>query len=558
MTNKNIKIGYKKSKAYGLCGVILTAALLAIMAPNTYADEVTNTQPKTETVASVTEPVASTQPTTETVAPATEPVTSVQPATETVAPVTEPAVSTQPATETAVPATEPVAPTTETPATEATTNAKETTPTIEKPSTEVSKEGTTITVKNPDVDMHFTKGATGNGTGRYVNFKIEFKNIKFPDSMPIDEGDQAVFHMPKEVTFRTDFDFDVKNSANETIGHAKANIANGTITTTFNDYFSKHQLNKEMSMTFDANWSGLVQSGKEETLNFDGTVKKVLIDPDPEPDQTEKFSKWGSQAPEDPQIMRWTFRLNLAKQTLENLIIKDRWSVDQEFVEGSLEPFFVDDTVTWKNYTIAKDYLDSFHVLNDGFDIKMKTFNRILYVNYRTRLKTPVKESNDPVNAVWVTDGAGNPLANNYLAHVSLAGGKGRASGNEDPNGEKPKKEEPKENPKETPKEEPKENPKENPKEEPKENPKENPKEEPKENPKEEPKENPKEEPKENPKETPKETPKEEPKTHNAVQEVQPQEKQLPNTGTSASDLGFLGLIIGLFAVGLRKKLNNY
>lgn len=58
MTNKNIKIGYKKSKAYGLCGVILTAALLAIMAPNAYADEVTNTQPATEAVA----PVTSTQP----------------------------------------------------------------------------------------------------------------------------------------------------------------------------------------------------------------------------------------------------------------------------------------------------------------------------------------------------------------------------------------------------------------------------------------------------------------------------------------------------------------
>lgn len=26
--NKNIKLGYTKSKAYGLCGVILTAALM--------------------------------------------------------------------------------------------------------------------------------------------------------------------------------------------------------------------------------------------------------------------------------------------------------------------------------------------------------------------------------------------------------------------------------------------------------------------------------------------------------------------------------------------------
>ncbi len=38
--NKNIKLGYMpKSKVYGLCGVILTAALMMVMAPRAYADE---------------------------------------------------------------------------------------------------------------------------------------------------------------------------------------------------------------------------------------------------------------------------------------------------------------------------------------------------------------------------------------------------------------------------------------------------------------------------------------------------------------------------------------
>ena len=468
MTNKNIKLGYKKSKAYGLCGVILTAALLAIMAPSAYADEVTSTQPTTETVASA-------QPVTETVTPA------------------------QPATET-------VAPTTETPATEVLASNAEETP------TEVSKEGTTITVKNPDVDMHFTKGETGNGTGKYVNFKVEYKDIKFPDSMPINQGDQVVFTMPKEVSFRTDFDFDVKNPANETIGHAQASVTNGTVTTTFNDYFSKHPLNKEMAMTFDAKWTEAVTSGEITRPNFDGTVKEVKVDPEPELDPgKEKFSKWGSQAEEDAQVLRWTFRLNLAKQKLENLIVKDRWSSNQEYIDGSMEAFFVDDVKEWTNYTSAKDYLDSFHVLNGGFDLKMKTFDRILYVNYRTRLKTPVKESTDPINAVWATNGSEDPLANNYRAHIALVGGKGRASGEAeeiptpepgDPNNSNEK---PKEEPKENPKDEPKETPKDEPKE--KETPKETPKDEPKE--KETPKETPKDEPKE--KETPKETPKDEP-----------------------------------------------
>lgn len=51
--NKNVKLGFVKSKAYGLCGVILTAALLMIMAPSVYADETTTpSAPTAETVVS--------------------------------------------------------------------------------------------------------------------------------------------------------------------------------------------------------------------------------------------------------------------------------------------------------------------------------------------------------------------------------------------------------------------------------------------------------------------------------------------------------------------------
>ena len=169
--NKNIKLGFVKSKAYGLCGVILTAALLMIMAPSVYADEVSDSTPKTEVISNA---------------------------------------EAGNTTEAAVVASE--------------ASSTEETPTIEKSPMQISKEGTTISIKNPDVDMHFTKGETGNGTGKYVNFKIEYKDIKIPDSIPIDEGDKVVFTMPKEVSFRTDFDFDVKNPSNETIGHAQASV----------------------------------------------------------------------------------------------------------------------------------------------------------------------------------------------------------------------------------------------------------------------------------------------------------------------------------------------
>ena len=97
--------------------------------------------------------------------------------------------------------------------------------------------------------------------------------------------------MPKEVSFRTDFDFDVKNPTNETIGHANASVKEGTVTTIFNDYFSKNPLNKEMAMTFDAKWTEAVASGEVTHPNFDGTVKEVHVDPEPELDPgKEKFS----------------------------------------------------------------------------------------------------------------------------------------------------------------------------------------------------------------------------------------------------------------------------
>ena len=417
---KNIKLGFTKSKAYGLCGIILSTALFSLMAGTVSADEVTAPQPATETVAT--------------------------------------AATTEPA------------------ATETTTAAKtEETPTIDKAATEVTKDGTTISVKNPDVDMHFEKSDAGNGTGKYNNFKVEYKDIQFPDSMTINEGDKVVFTMPEEVSFRTDFDFDVKNPADETIGHANASVKEGTVTTVFNDYFSKHPLNKEMSMTFDAKWTEKVTSGEVTRPNFNGTVKEVNVDPEPELDPgTEKFSKWGSQAEEDAQTLKWTIRFNLAKDKLENIILKDRWTANQEYVDGSLELRTVEDVKTWTGDVSAQEYLDAFHVMNGGFDLKLKTLQKLMYINYRTRLKTPVKESTDPVNAAWLTVNAGDKLADNYRAHISLAGGKGRASGEaeeiptpepEEPNTPTDPKEE---TPKETPKEEekPKETPKETPKDE--------------------------------------------------------------------------------------------
>lgn len=532
---KNIKLGLKKSKAYGLCGFILSVAMFTMFATPVYAEETTTvSQPVTEQV--------------------------------------QPSVTEANTTEAVV------------------TNSTTETTLAEKSTTEVSKEGKVITVKNPDVDLHFTKGETGNGTGKYVNFKVEYKNVKIPDNVAVNEGDEIVFNMPKEVSFRTDFDFDVKNNLNETVGHAQASVEKGTVTTTFNDYFSKHPLNKEIAMIFDAKWTEAVTSGEITHPNFDGTVKEVHVDPEPELDPgKEKFSKWGSQDSSDAQVLNWTLRFNLAKDKLENIILQDRWSANQEYVPNSLELRTVEDVKTWTGDVSAQEYLDSFHVLNNGFDLKIKTLQKLMYINYKTRLKSSVKESIDPINAVWLTANNDNKLADNYRATISLVGGKGKAVGEAEdiptptPEPLKPTPETDGEKPKETPKEEKPKNeiPKETPKEEkpkneiPKETPKvETPKETEKPTPKEEtPKETPKEDekpkeetpktedkPKENkpkveqPKsDTPqKEEPKkdEEPKTEN---KKQANENTLPNTGTESNSM-FTILSVICFMLGIKLK----
>ena len=538
---KNIKLGLKKSKSYGLCGFILSAAMFTMFATPAYAEETTT----------VSQPVA------EQVQP------SVTEANTTEAVVTNPTTETTPA---------------------------------EKSATEVSKEGKVITVKNPDVDLHFTKGETGNGTGKYVNFKVEYKNVKIPDNVSVNEGDEIVFNMPKEVSFRTDFDFDVKNNLNETVGHAQASVEKGTVTTTFNDYFSKHPLNKEIAMIFDAKWTEAITSGEITHPNFDGTVKEVHVDPEPELDPgKEKFSKWGSQDSSNAQVLNWTVRFNLAKDKLENIILQDRWSSNQEYVPNSLELRTVEDVKTWTGDVSAQEYLDSFHVLNNGFDLKIKTLQKLMYINYKTRLKSSVKESTDPINAVWLTANNDNKLADNYRAAISLVGGKGKAVGEAEdiptpePSKPKPTPETDGEKPKETPKEEekpkneiPKEAP--TPKEEKPKN--EVPKEptEPKVTPKEEtpkPDDKSKEIPKEEvPKETPKsndkpkeieipksndkpkgvEIPKETPKV--ATEEKLESKKQtnkntLPNTGTQSNSIfTILGIIFFMFGIKLKRNEN--
>lgn len=399
------KPSFTKSKAYGLCGTLALATALLIGAGSVSADETAT-------------PVADTQPTVSNVYTADNAGNVTVTPSETVAPVETPAVATE-----AAPVAE--APTTTTEA--ATPAPVESQPIAETPAapTSVVKEGDTITVENPNVQVDFP-----NGNGKYSPFEVEYKDIEFPDSMTINEGDKVVTELPKEIGLQTSFDFDVYNN-NDVIGKANADAQARKITTTFNNYFTEHPLNKKMSLKFDAKWTDVVTPGKPVTVNFNGTVKTFEIaDGNPIPTD-ELLSKWGWQDKNDPQIINWTLRLNTARQVLNNAVLSDTWSNNQQFVDGSQNIYFVEAPLDWTVIDhSAKDYLESWNVRADGFDAKFKEFNRIMYIGYQTRLKTAVKDSTNPTNNVeLVAVDAGAKST----SKVQLVGGRGDASGENKP-----------------------------------------------------------------------------------------------------------------------------
>ena len=402
------KPSFKNTKAYGLCGTLAIATVLLIGAGVASADEVT--QPAADTQLAVSNVYTAdnagdvTVTPSETVAPVAE-----TPATVESAPVAETPKVLAPAPVESQPIAETPAPVAETPA---------------APTT-VTKQDTTITVENPNVEVTFP-----NGTGKYSPFEVEYKDINFPDDMAINEGDKVVTELPKEIGLQTSFDFDVYNNEN-VVGKANADAQARKITTTFNNYFTEHPLNKKMSLKFDAKWLDVVEPGKPVTVNFNGTVKTFTIAEEGPLPSDELLSKWGSQNKQDPQIINWTLRLNTARQVLQYAKLKDTWSDNQEFVEGSQNIYFVEDPIKWTGIDFsAKDYLESWHVRADGFDAKFKEFNRIMYIDYQTRLKSAVKDSTNPTNkAELVAVDAGVKSS----SKVQLVGGRGDASGENKP-----------------------------------------------------------------------------------------------------------------------------
>ncbi len=391
------KPGFTKSKTFGLCGTLALATALLIGAGQVSADE-------------TTQPVADTQPAAANVYTADNAGNVTVTPSETVAPVSETPVFTPPAPV----ESQPIA-----------TEAATTTEVAQPVSTSVVKNGDTITVENPNVEVTFP-----NGNGKYSPFEVEYKDIQIPDDIPVNEGDKVTFDLPEEVKFQTSYEFDVHNPDKAVVGKATADATTNKVTTVFNDYFKSHPLNKSMSLKLDASWTDKVESGKPVNVNFNGTVVTVNIGKEQEIGKDELLSKWGSQDENDPTVINWTARINYAKRLLNYVTIIDEMSDNQKLVDNYFEIKSIESVDPWIDKGSAMDLVKSISKSDHGFTIKMDRLDHMIYINYKTKLINAVKESVNPTNKVELKAESDGAISYSY---VQLVGGKGDASGENKP-----------------------------------------------------------------------------------------------------------------------------
>lgn len=291
--------------------------------------------------------------------------------------------------------------------------------------TSFEKSGNVIEVKNPEVVVD-----QSNGTGKYQPFSVEYKNVHFPDNLTINEGDKVTFTLPEEIAFQTSFTFDVHNPENAVVGQATADSQAGTVTTVFNDYFKNHPLNKQMSLKLDAKWTDKVQSGQPVSANFNGTVVTAQIGKEQVIGKDELLSKWGSQDENDPTVINWTVRVNYARKVLNYVKIIDEMSENQKLIDNYFEIKNIESLDPWIDKGSAMDLVKSISKSDHGFTITMDRLDRMIYLNYKTKLTSAVKDSVNPTNKVELKAEDSGAVSYSY---VQLVGGRGDASGENKP-----------------------------------------------------------------------------------------------------------------------------
>lgn len=263
-------------------------------------------------------------------------------------------------------------------------------------------------------------------------------NIKtdIPDEISINEGNKMTFNIPEELNLETSYNFPVYNETGETeVGTADVKANERTVTTTFNNYFTEHPLDKSISLNFTTKINReVVQENTKRNISFNGTVVEINAGSKGTINPNEELYKYGYQDRADQNLIHWVARLNYKRQTMEDVNIADTWSDDQDYVEGSLIYSYVKDIDPWVYDSPATQAQANTKFNKNGFTSHIdKIENKILMVEYKTRLRTPVQYN--PTN-LFTASWNGGFVSHN--AETKLYDGNGRAIGKSRPKWDKP------------------------------------------------------------------------------------------------------------------------
>lgn len=263
-------------------------------------------------------------------------------------------------------------------------------------------------------------------------------NIKtdIPDEVQINQGDTMTFNVPNELSFETNYNFPVYNNTGEAeVGNAEVKAAENTVTTTFNNYFAEHPLDKSITLNLNTRINReVVQPDTKHEISFNGTVVELNAGSKGVEPTDEALYKYGWQDKDDPSVVSWTARINYKKSYMENVNISDTWSDDQEYVENSLKFYYVKSVDPFVYDAPATDALANAKLRTNGFDTNLaKIDKQTLYVEYKTKLKQMEYNPTNKINVSWDGGGTG------FDAETKLVGGNGRADGKTRPTFEIPK-----------------------------------------------------------------------------------------------------------------------
>lgn len=257
---------------------------------------------------------------------------------------------------------------------------------------EVSKDGTEITVTEPTVEIQ------KQGDSFYDKVDVTVKT-DIPDDVEINQGDTLTMPLPQELELETKYEFAVTNNEGAEVGQATANAKENNVTTVFNDYFKEHPLNKSISLNLQTKInSKIVREEGKMNLNFSGTIVEMESGSKGDTNPNEELYKWGYQDKEDPNVVHWVARINYRKATMNRVSVSDTWDNESRYVPGSMKISYLHSANPW-TYAWPGN-MDMLSMRENGFDYYVGFLNNVLVFEYSTRYAT---QATVPTNTIKVT-----------------------------------------------------------------------------------------------------------------------------------------------------------